>query len=64
MNNLRQCTIKSGPVTKTVWLDDRPDLKSGVSVTLKKDERRWAVLEVGAVSHDPKTIHHEWSNNI
>ncbi len=61
---LRQCTIKSDDVTKTVWLDDRPDLKAGIAVTLKKDDRRWDVLNVGAVAHDPKDIHREWSNNI
>lgn len=61
---LRQCTIKSGNVTKTVWLDDRPGLQEHASVTLKKDDRRWLVLTVGAVAHDPKSIHREWSNNI
>lgn len=64
MGKIRQCTIKSGDVTKTVWLDDRPDLRAGAVVTLKKDDRKWDVIIVGLVPHDSEKIHHEWSNNI
>jgi len=45
-----QCKLSQGPRQLVCWLDQRPDLKDGVYVTLKDTSEptaRWKVSSVG-----------------
>jgi hypothetical protein len=49
------------------WLDNRPDLKVGVSVSLKdfKPDIKWQVLNIYKPELDSKDLdfHRKWDNN-
>lgn len=62
---VRQCYLESLPhqgaqTTLVCWLEDRPDLRDGVVVTLKDHDNpslRWMVQSVGDIVKEKSEIH-------
>lgn len=78
MSKLRQVTLENRDGCKdegckcvvshqTVWVNDRPDLKLGVFITLKNSdepERLWEVVTISEMSIHDYDINRGWNNNI
>lgn len=79
MTILKQVTLESrndncdckdgnyGVSLQTVWVNDRPDLKLGVFITLKNSdepERLWEVVTISEMSIHDYDINRGWNNNI
>lgn len=62
-----QSEYELGTSEQTVWVDDRPDLKLGVYITLKNSEdpeRLWKVTNISEMSIQSYDINRGWNNNI
>jgi len=66
MNKLRQVSLKSGRVGMTTWVDDRPDLKEGVVITLKtyiEPTREWKVERLYETVREESDFMRKFDNN-
>jgi hypothetical protein len=54
MMKIKQAVLKNlnGNETMTTWLDVRPDLKIGATISLEGDERLWRVQQLFEQEHD------------
>lgn len=53
--------------SQRVWVNDRPDLKVGVFITLKNSdepEKLWEVKEISEMTLQDYDIKRGWNNNI
>ena len=53
----RQYSLVSGVARRVGWIDHEPPLKRGTVITLKGDDREWAVEHAGVktLDHPPDT---------
>lgn len=57
---VRQARLKSGSTVLSTWLDSTVNLKRGLQLTLKGDERVWTVVELYDTIVDKQSLHRGW----